>query len=902
MSNSFLGPKPVRSVAAFLWMPQFRLSFQHMSHLTPVFMRTLAMVFVQAGLLPRNHPATMYGIEGVKKYGFSEIIGEAWFTLRTTRATPNQWGLFIAVMLMIAMVIGSLATFMMTMAFGFGTPAQAQLFSHPSGSSAMDGSYDTLGSPFDTAVPDTAAVNAQGDYGIMLLNKVIRAGAYNEGIPLQTATRALMEIYNSGVLVVASVILFWIIISVVVDTAKTGQVGGGRHNMVWAPMRIVFALGLLIPLGTAGYSSGQYMVMKLAEWGSNLGTRAWTAYIDAALDSSNMLMGSGPSNPTDLVMLYQKMWICRVAYNANMSAGGNTDPDQWIVRKNGFPTPGQTSYQFSNNVESNICGTVTVDRGRASILAAIDGGLVPITDGLTEGIEDFKDALRASYATALTSIEAPTRNFACRFTAAFPQFQGAEFSRLSQDCNLTGPVTAFPNQSDFQAIVERFGNSIQAGYDAAFLDLSNASNADQMFANITQRGWAGMGIWYHRISQLNAAIASARTSPVTVSAGTFWDGQTTRTDLGNTRDIINRFDSWWALSVTQSPTTVQINPLTGESVATAMIPPDDEEKAKSLLSVFRSGNKGMMDTLVDYVAGGHNANIINLITSTSGGTTGDVYPMALLSNFGGKLFIIGTGLVAANVAANVALGVADAAASINVIGTGTKSTVGSLVAKTFAVEIIAKVGAAFMAAGMMLKFYIPLIPFIRVSFSVLTWIISVFEAVALVPIAALAHLTTEGEGLAGGAKQAWMLWLNVLLRPVLTVIGYVGAILVFNGFVAYFNSSFIIGAVAGITTKGILGLFTGLFLGIAYVFIMYTAANTVFKMLDLIPNALMRWMGGTPDQSFDDGSDRGIMYAASNLIATSGGGGAARDRSARKNMALNEQKNKPGGGAGDGGS
>src|SRR5690606_20190653 len=118
------------------------------------------------------------------------------------------------------------------------------------------------------------------------------------GGALQNALSALFFIYNSGMLLVAGIMLFWAILSVVIDTAKTGQVGGGRHNMVWAPIRIVFALGLLMPLGESiGFSSGQYMVVKLAEWGSNLGSNAWEAYVRAAA-METMIAGFRPDNPT----------------------------------------------------------------------------------------------------------------------------------------------------------------------------------------------------------------------------------------------------------------------------------------------------------------------------------------------------------------------------------------------------------------------------------------------------------------------------------------------------------------------------------------------------------------------------------------------------------------------------
>ena len=98
------------SVAAFLFMPQFRFSFEQFSFIVPVFMRVLAGMFVGAGLLPPNHPATMYGAEGVKRCGFFELLGQVWHRLRAAPATPFQWSLFISVVMMLILIVAAAAS------------------------------------------------------------------------------------------------------------------------------------------------------------------------------------------------------------------------------------------------------------------------------------------------------------------------------------------------------------------------------------------------------------------------------------------------------------------------------------------------------------------------------------------------------------------------------------------------------------------------------------------------------------------------------------------------------------------------------------------------------------------------------------------------------------------------
>jgi len=353
------------SVAAFMLLPQFGIGFRKYGFVVPVFIRTIAIMFEQANLLPPNHPAIRYGAKGVKNYSFADLIGDAWYNLRSTDATAQQWSLFISVVLMISFVILSVVMALFKTSAILISTASAQIFDSVLGGLTDQASVAAAGyvpgiQMFDTSVP--ALGTAHGDYGIMILDKMLRQGIAGVGGPTQDALGSLMQIYNTGVLVIAGIMLFWAVLSVVVDTAKTGQFGGGRHNMVWAPIRIVFGLGLLIPLGASGFSSGQFMVMKLAEWGSNWGTHAWVQYITTVVNE-NLIAAFGGQNPSGLISQYNRIWVCGVAYNSyiSLSQGVGADPRQYIypVLASGFIDLGSQSISFTNVTGGNICGTIT---------------------------------------------------------------------------------------------------------------------------------------------------------------------------------------------------------------------------------------------------------------------------------------------------------------------------------------------------------------------------------------------------------------------------------------------------------------------------------------------------------------------------------------------------------------
>ena len=365
-----------------MWMPQFGMCFRGMSHIYPVFMRCVASVLVEAKLIAKTHPALHYGSKGVKKAHLLDLLSTAWFNLRVRRSTGEQWGMFVGVVLMLSMILVSLGSFTMHIFFGVGNAVQAQLFlpnvfDHPGDPYGQGGGITDIDSGpgnitatttplFDARISDqaTSGTGISTDYALMLLDKILRqsmTGPIGTGGILQNALTGIMLTYNTGMALLAGIITLWMVMSMVVATARAGTIGGGRHNMIWAPIRMIFALGIILPLGAQGYSSGQYMVMKLAEWGSNLGTQGWVAYINGVVGDQTLLAPFSVGNASSIVAGLNKIMVCKLAYNAMLyQTTGVLEPQQLIrIRQNRTHRDGRLQNRYTNDTSANICGTVT---------------------------------------------------------------------------------------------------------------------------------------------------------------------------------------------------------------------------------------------------------------------------------------------------------------------------------------------------------------------------------------------------------------------------------------------------------------------------------------------------------------------------------------------------------------
>ncbi len=113
-----------------------------------------------------------------------------------------------------------------------------------------------------------------------------------------------------------------------VETAHSGRVMGERGNQIWAPIRLVFAIGLLVPVGGgpagcngggAGLNTGQLLVVTIAQWGSGLASNVWSGpngFLQAMTQNITYGYAMPPIPPVQKqVQDALAMYACQYAYN-----------------------------------------------------------------------------------------------------------------------------------------------------------------------------------------------------------------------------------------------------------------------------------------------------------------------------------------------------------------------------------------------------------------------------------------------------------------------------------------------------------------------------------------------------------------------------------------------------------
>ena len=188
-----------------------------------------------------------------------------------------------------------------------------------------------------------------------------------------------------------------------------------------------------------------------------------------------------------------------------------------------------------------------------------------------------------------------------------------------------------------------------------------------------------------------------------------------------------------------------------------------------------------------------------------------------------------------------------------------------------------------IVAGAVLAYVLPALPFIRFLFGILGWILNVAVAVLAVTVFAAAHVTREdGNRLTVQAtRQGWLFLPALVLRPALMLLGLILGYFVFLAAMGLFNQVWLpqlrdAGASGGLGPVGFLAMLA------LYVIVAYGLLNASFKLIDLLPAAVLDWIGGRAGAG-DDGSERtggaavaGISRVGALRIGARGRGGRAQ--------------------------
>ncbi|ASC07333.1 DotA/TraY family protein [Acetobacter pasteurianus] len=170
---------------------------------------------------------------------------------------------------------------------------------------------------------------------------------------------------------------------------------------------------------------------------------------------------------------------------------------------------------------------------------------------------------------------------------------------------------------------------------------------------------------------------------------------------------------------------------------------------------------------------------------------------------------------------------------------------GHMAMQFFSTPIMAGCMAMLMLMpGLTIAFVLPMVPYVMWIAGIASWLILVCEAVVAAPLWMLAHMTLNGEGLHGNARQGYALLFDVLFRPTLMLFGLFFGYFVFDAMSWLVHQTFGVAAGFALSHGWLVSNFLGMLLLVwMFVLLHMILALASFRLIAIVPNRVPQILG-----------------------------------------------------------
>ncbi len=684
-----------------------------------------------------------------------------------------------------------------------------------------------------------------------------------------TVFSTIIGYFNVIILVIGGILFFYNATIGLLQSAHEGQVLGQRWSSLWAPLRVIFAVGLLVPVpGLGGYNLVQAGVAYIVKGSTNVASAVWSTSAGLVITGQVPITAAPATMPPGVIRTLYSNAACEAIVNHQMAlaAGSGVAPYQITeVRMTGADGSVQTHSALDmngRNTHGNICGNRATP-GLPSYITRAD----PDAEIIISGIQGSQQATIEAHFTSmhhdvLENAKANMRALAAQVLPA------------ALDNGQTLPDLSSEIQNTLLSANDRLSDGIQAIMTAAVGTDRRGSAARTALLNRIQgscvegvsedqalrcygEGWIGAGSWYMMFAQLNNELSSlfnaqpsaregnyiGTPDPVDrsihlASGGSRWRGNSDMLDPTGIQLAMDRYmeafdTSTQGLAALGFPmSTLHINQLadTNASSTLSRIPGFSawiQNARNMLIGAFSPGNRFFADD-----------------------------PMIAMSTLG-QYLMNGAGILL----------VASSAA-----GFFTGGAIATMMAPIF---------VAMITAGSILTLLLPIMPFIFWVLAVTGYFILVVEAMVAVNLWAIAHMRMDGDGISGEAgRQGWLMLLALLMTPVLMIFGFLIGMTIFRVTSALIDIGMfqaLSGILGGSLWVNLIAIFSySIFMAIFYMVLLERS----FSLVSEFPGRVLRWMGAGAQLTNGEENKARMAAAGAGLAVAKGaavpGGGLVR--------------------------
>lgn len=649
----------------------------------------------------------------------------------------------------------------------------------------------------------------------------------------------IMLFFNQVVLALATLIVVYTVVASTIHTAHEGEIMGKKWSSIFIPARIGAGLWLLVP-ASSGYSYIQIIIMWFLIQGVGIANSLWEqvliAYdrgegIRATVDTSDLAptnpLGSNEIDRNAIKGVFKSQVCVQVV---------NRDPEALQQLTQGVPLTvfrSADGNRISWGVESSgqpICGSITLPE--RTLINNVYSSMPSSTD---EQFTQFRNQVADLIQSGLSEeLENPAQE-----AATVPSENWDDFASL---------ITAQSNfKSGKQAILTR----METGGSLLKSQVAQTALAD---------GWIHAGSYY---TNLIAGTQSGPSSTINVQVtGPNFD-LIGGGDLGQTlSQKINTLTEDYLTKASQDRLNFEDNATRSRETVGSSLPWPFNEIVAAISSPFWGVAEDVMNKM--------------------SGRTDNSDPMIAISKMGGLVVEVTEGVFLLAFLPIVIVGLLTSVAR----GCASVGHVFQTVVLAVLLPLFMLFLGFFYAAGILLALYIPLIPFLVFTFAAITWMILVIEAIVAAPLVALI-LVVPSEDELGKAGHSLVILLGLFLRPALMILGFIVAIKLLAIGVKLVNFGF---STVVYENKPAFSLFFPIAVVVLYAGLLTYIVHEAFSLIYVIPDKVLRWMGGTPEgedimgkvKKGESDVEKGAASAKSGIGSMASAGGSSLGLAGKK--------------------
>jgi conjugal transfer/type IV secretion protein DotA/TraY len=702
-----------------------------------------------------------------------------------------------------------------------------------------------------------------------------------------TVFSSIIGYFNVIMLVVGGLMFFWNVTVGILQTAHEGSILGQRWSSLWAPLRVIFAVGMLVPLpDMGGYNLAQAGVAYIVKGSTMIASSVWSTSATMIMQG-NIALSAAPSRieqATFKTMFDNAACAAIANYRFSRAAGpaGNALQVQFLPYEPGpmertLPDLWRSTWgemDYTRTVMSQVVGASSPQYGfcgsyttpelpefiKKAVTEAESQGVSLAGSNVEALIERFQQTHVDSMNVLMTELYSPLINDEGGVltaiidpSAPIPDLRGIilnayrESNRVLQDGMeevlriATGSSSAATTTTSVRIPLEG-----QEFRDRMLERITGGDCAAGSAGQITEcygEGWIGAGSWYMMMGRMNNEIATlteARSAAGTPRNLPYFnmdarqriiaqDARGSGAISAEAALLSSRFQEAWA------------NSTAGLAALGFSLSSGDLE---------RLNESTEPDSIFDWLPDMDLFGLAVLWIEVTSPSNWSADPMMGLVAIGKMMISVAGGLMAVG---------AVAGSSMTVLGTG--ATIPAGIATMIQIPAMTLLGA-----GATLTFVLPLTPFIFWVLAVSGFFLLVVEAIVAVNLWALGHMRMDGEGLSGeGGRMGWMMMLTLLMTPVLMVFGFLIGMTIFRVTTALFDVG-MRQALSGILGGGPLITFAAMLIYTVTTAVVYMLMiERSFSLVATFPQRVLRWMGAGADLDVDTSTAR--MGAAAGAAA-----------------------------------